>query len=355
MEQFNIVVTNQILNQLPYEEVKNKLVATLKLSEAKVEKILSTKATTVKKSVDKATAHKYKNIIERCGVACELEAIQQKLELVEKPVVEPQATRAVSPQASEQSDAPYNAPKSILNNDDTVFCRECGTAMNRQDNECGQCGAQQQAGRSKVTAGFLAFFLGSLGAHRFYLGQWWGIFYIPLSLFMISNIISLVEAIVFWCSSDQKWNEKYGHLPSVSGWVVFAICFIPFIAVIGILAVIAVPAYQDYSVRARVFEGLTFSEPVREEVTGFIQRVGFIPNSNIDAGLPENIGNDIVKYISLSDGGDLTVMFEPLDYTDEAYSIIYQPIVDHRDVEWVCIEGSMPNKYRPSQCRNPNE
>ena len=39
------------------------------------------------------------------------------------------------------------------------------------------------------------------------------------------------------------------------------------VAIIGILAAIAIPAYQDYTVRARVSEGLALAAPVKTLVS----------------------------------------------------------------------------------------
>jgi len=59
-------------------------------------------------------------------------------------------------------------------------------------------------------AGFLALFLGNFGVHRFYLGQWWGVFYLLFSWTFFPAFIALVEAIVFFCADDRVWAQKYG-------------------------------------------------------------------------------------------------------------------------------------------------
>lgn len=93
-----------------------------------------------------------------------------------------------------------------------VFCRGCGKQIHETARACPGCGAIQRTSnpKSKVVAGFLAFFLGGLGIHRFYLGQWWGLFYLLFALTYIPSVISFIEAIVFWCTSDDSWNDKYG-------------------------------------------------------------------------------------------------------------------------------------------------
>ncbi len=93
-----------------------------------------------------------------------------------------------------------------------VFCRGCGGELHETAIACPQCGARQASSRtekSKITAGLLALFLGGLGIHRFYLGQWWGIFYLLFIWTFIPPIIALVEGIVFFCTSDEAWAAKY--------------------------------------------------------------------------------------------------------------------------------------------------
>jgi hypothetical protein len=72
--------------------------------------------------------------------------------------------------------------------------------------------------KSKVVAGFLALFLGSYGIHRFYLGQWWGVFYLLFgllgfaapSLYVILVPLTITEALVFFSTGAARWDRKYG-------------------------------------------------------------------------------------------------------------------------------------------------
>ncbi|MFW6052641.1 MAG: NINE protein [Desulfosalsimonas sp.] len=94
-----------------------------------------------------------------------------------------------------------------------VFCRGCGKEIHEDARTCPHCGAPQRAaaqGKNKVVAGLLALFLGGLGIHRFYLGQWWGIFYLLFVWTFIPSFVSLVEGIVFLVTSDEVWEQKYG-------------------------------------------------------------------------------------------------------------------------------------------------
>ena len=57
------------------------------------------------------------------------------------------------------------------------------------------------------------------------------------------------------------------------------------VAIIGILAAIAIPAYQDYTIRAQVSEGLNLSGGAKAAVTEYYQDQGTFPITNTIAGL----------------------------------------------------------------------
>jgi type IV pilus assembly protein PilA len=65
------------------------------------------------------------------------------------------------------------------------------------------------------------------------------------------------------------------------------------VAIIGILAAIALPAYQDYTVRSKVTEGLSLAEAAKTAVAETWNSDGALP-ANIDA----TIGFVATKYVS---------------------------------------------------------
>lgn len=145
---------------------------------------------------------------------------------------------------------PYQVPSANLEVE-SVFCRNCGTAIASTAPTCPHCNADQNLnGKSKISAGVLALLLGGLGFHRFYLGQWWGLFYMLFWGTGIPSLISLIEAFVFFCTSDRTWNAKYGHTKG-SAWLVGLAGGFVMIFLVGILAAIAIPAYQQYVQRAK--------------------------------------------------------------------------------------------------------
>ena len=71
-------------------------------------------------------------------------------------------------------------------------------------------GMPQVGTHSKVAAGLLGIFLGTLGIHKFYLGQGGaGILYILFCWTGVPSIVGFIEGIVYLTMSDQEFYYKY--------------------------------------------------------------------------------------------------------------------------------------------------
>lgn len=65
--------------------------------------------------------------------------------------------------------------------------------------------------KNRIIAALLAFFLGTFGAHKFYLGQiGWGIVYLLFCWTFIPAFVSIIELIIYLCTSDENFAAKYG-------------------------------------------------------------------------------------------------------------------------------------------------
>ena len=63
------------------------------------------------------------------------------------------------------------------------------------------------------------------------------------------------------------------------------------VAIIGILAAIAIPAYQDYTVRAQVSEGMTLAASAKASVSEAFANRGEAPADRLEAGMT-NLATD---------------------------------------------------------------
>src|SRR5690606_14724888 len=73
------------------------------------------------------------------------------------------------------------------------------------------------------------------------------------------------------------------------------------VAIIGILAAIAIPAYQDYTIRSQVSEGLTLAASAKSAVSEFYSNRGRAPADRTEAGLSPNATDTTGNYVSQVD------------------------------------------------------
>ncbi len=244
-----------------------------------------------------------------------------------------------------------------------VPCRGCGKQIHKSAPTCPQCGAVQRTTRykSKTAAGVLAIFIGGFGIHRFYLGQWWGIFYLLLCWTGIPGLISLVEGIVFLCSNAEKWDEKYnegiagGREGSAGLVIALVVGVFFFIAFIGILAAIALPAYQDYTMRAKVANVLVDAGRVKNSVEQYVLTNRALPRSNADAGLPSPVVTKFVDGMLIGSNGEVTIQFsQDAGMPLVGKTVLLTPQLEEGRLIWSCKRGTVPDRFRPRDCRSGN-
>ncbi len=69
--------------------------------------------------------------------------------------------------------------------------------------------------KNKTTAAILAFFLGGLGVHKFYLGKaGQGIFYLLFCWTGVPAVIALIEAIILLSMNESVFISKFGGVPA---------------------------------------------------------------------------------------------------------------------------------------------
>lgn len=92
-----------------------------------------------------------------------------------------------------------------------MFCPNCGQSISEQATTCVHCGHPIKAEtklKSKVVFVLLALFLGGLGIHRMYLGNWGlGILYLLFCWTGIPMFVALAEAVVIGLDKNDKRFE----------------------------------------------------------------------------------------------------------------------------------------------------
>ncbi|MCU7875796.1 MAG: pilin [Candidatus Thiodiazotropha sp. (ex Lucinoma borealis)] len=143
------------------------------------------------------------------------------------------------------------------------------------------------------------------------------------------------------------------------------------IAIIGILAAIALPAYQDYTVRAKVSEGAIAASAIKVGVTEMFADDGLDGVARYATEIANDAGNlntDKISGIAVDGGnGTITVTLAGIaQLTAGNDALIYIPSINNAaisnansagSIEWDCTttlgtgQTTIEQKYLPAACR----
>ena len=125
------------------------------------------------------------------------------------------------------------------------------------------------------------------------------------------------------------------------------------VAIIGILAAVAIPAYQDYTVRAKVSEGLSLAAGAKARIEESRISLDYFPATQVSYGLPTatSITGNNVSSIAVAAGGVVTITFS----NDNAFignnQLVLRPSLTAGSLRWSCTGGTLRDAYRPASCR----
>lgn len=122
------------------------------------------------------------------------------------------------------------------------------------------------------------------------------------------------------------------------------------VAIIGILAAIAIPAYQDYTVRAKVTEGINVAAATKASVSEYRVSRGNFPTTNALAGVATTISSTYVSGVTVGAGGVIDIDFNAAEPAISGDDIHFTPTFANSTVTWTCTAGSLEPRYRPANC-----
>lgn len=148
------------------------------------------------------------------------------------------------------------------------------------------------------------------------------------------------------------------------------------VAIIGILASVALPAYQDYTTRAKISEGLVLSSALKTAITETFQSRGpgtmectSATTCEVLGASPmtstELAGNKNVTSIESDESGIITITYDATVVPAAANTILVSPVgVDGTtaldlsaanagtQINWSCsLNNTVVAKFRPANCR----
>jgi len=138
------------------------------------------------------------------------------------------------------------------------------------------------------------------------------------------------------------------------------------VAIIGILAAVALPAYQDYTVKAKVSEVVLAGSACRTAITETVQTTTVLPavangwgcesassTSKYVASIATAATTGVVTITAQNLGAaNGTVLMAPCSVsTATTFATCTAPVAGSPVMMWVCGPGTMPSKYLPGSCR----
>ena len=124
------------------------------------------------------------------------------------------------------------------------------------------------------------------------------------------------------------------------------------IAILGILAVIAFPAYQDYTIRAKVSEGLNLAAPAKLAVAETAASLGGLTKVTTDNTGYKFSATKYVSSIAIANGGQITITTKDTG-ADENPVFDLKPTQTKLEdpIEWACTYSKGSPKHVPANCR----
>jgi len=127
------------------------------------------------------------------------------------------------------------------------------------------------------------------------------------------------------------------------------------IAILGILMAIAIPAYQDYTVRAKVSEAMNMTAPAKLAVAETMSSGKAL--ASIDgpaAGYTFPGATTYVSALTIA-GGTVTATVTNTGSTDaDGQTLVLTPTevtAGTGQLNWSCVDSTIPAKFLPSKCR----
>ena len=129
------------------------------------------------------------------------------------------------------------------------------------------------------------------------------------------------------------------------------------IAILGILIAIALPAYQDYTVRARVSEGVAQTAPaklaVAETASSLPNGLTGITATNTGFTFPAN-GTDFVASIVVAAGTGIITTTHANTGAPANFTTVWTPAQANATapINWSCTSLLANHRFVPAECRN---
>ncbi len=165
-----------------------------------------------------------------------------------------------------------------------------------------------------------------------------------------------IASIVFASRANSKAaaGDTHGALQDASKaslWLWLSVIPGILFMVIGVFAAVALPAYQDYTVRAKVSEAILAGSSVKTAYTEFVAEHHAWPSVE-DLDLNRDALYQAGRYaLTINDDHAIEITMEGKSGAKDKTVLLVPTVVDGEITDWTCTAGTMPQKYLPASCR----
>ncbi len=130
------------------------------------------------------------------------------------------------------------------------------------------------------------------------------------------------------------------------------------IAIVAILVALAVPAYQDYTIRAKVSECVNGAAPAKIAVSEYLQSEGGYPADADLFGIDDTSTSEYCEALAVTAAGVITITTQDTGAaTDPAMTLSPESggaawAAGDGTVEWDCNLTAGETRHVPSTCRD---
>lgn len=126
------------------------------------------------------------------------------------------------------------------------------------------------------------------------------------------------------------------------------------VAIVGILSAVALPAYQDYTIRSQVTEGISLASGAKSGIVEYHSNKGKLPETGAEVDF-DGASGKYVASVAIGADGIITATFggdanEKITESDKNTIVLTPEETTEGNIKWGC-SGTVEAKYLPASCK----